>query len=225
MLRTLGSASSAVVSLLYTLGWIASPANETAPPSGYSFSDGSAGFVDATACDWWVPSQANDTAQACGPVDLRLMTGGALSESKLLAERCMRATNTTCLLSHEVRFDVPAVFLWDPRRLGLRVLISPQRNLTWEESAPTARVAVGDPVADVAATQNADPFLRVYNFKRRVLVTYMETGPEKEQTAESGRGSAGASGAGIRVGEGVLEDMDAYCVQLLSMSLSSDCNV
>lgn len=48
-----------------------------------------------------------------------LRSNGILHQSLLRAKRCAAATGDSCLLSHEVGLDIPAVFLWHQEQLRM----------------------------------------------------------------------------------------------------------
>jgi len=197
MFRVASTAASAVFSILYASGLMKNSTNTT--------------FVDvptvhkASECEWYTPDMGILEELPCAAIDLRRATGAELYTALDKAERCARASGETCLLSHEVGFTVPAVFVYNASLAQMRAILVPSADRTYLDEQPKARVLVGDPLEPTM--QSGDVRAKDYIFAKSIKVKFL----------------GAASGMGLRDEYTTLEDTEAYCVQLLNSTLNDAC--
>jgi len=196
MFRVASTAASAVFSILYATGLMKNGTNTTPVD---------AVVAQRSQCDWYTPDMGLLDELTCEAIDLRRATGSDLYGALDKAERCARETGETCVLSHEVGFTVPAVFVYNATLARMRTILVP--NIDREHAAlqNKSRVLVGDPLAEVM--QSSDPHTREYVFAKSVHIKYLSN----------------AGGHGFRDETDTIEDTEAYCVQLLNATLTDAC--
>ena len=208
MIRIASTAASAIFSILYASGLMK---NETAVSGMASENMGSAGIegvrADLSACEWYSPEMGVLEDMTCEAIDLRRSTGSQLYSALDRAERCARASGETCILSHEVGFSVPSVFMYNASLARMRIMMVPHLDDEYASTQLKARVLVGDPLQETMHTN--DHSTREMLFAKSIKVKYLE----------------GAGASGIRDEHAVLEGYEAYCVQLLNYSLTEACKV
>lgn len=239
MFKEASTLGSLALSLLYATG-IVSP-EKGAPsvqPSAHAQSyHPMPGFEtnvkpdDAYACDWWSVDVERTYEESCSMGNLRLAMTSVLHESISKATRCAQATGETCILSHEVGLTLPAVFVWNHDSGTMKPLLYPKLifpNNTYDYDEYGQKRGDDDPVKrrlkrQLGADHVAFSRLRVHHpldaeasttdkdseeliFREQVIADYMT------------------------VGHGIVTDTrqwfngtDAYCLQLLSKSLPSEC--
>lgn len=206
-MRAAGSIGGVIASLLYGSGVLNSGDPSRAGDRAALGASALGGHGPAASnCLWWVPEVANETAQTCSGSSLRLATGTALSEATALAAECMREAGVSCVLSHEVRFPIPAVFHWDTSSSKVVALINPTRDLAFEGTSPRLRVRVGHPLDDVALA--TDHEWTTMEFRKRVRVDAIHA-------------SAHASSLWPSTDE--YDGELAMCLQLLNATVPDEC--
>jgi len=197
MFRVTSTVASAVVSILYAAGLMKNSTNTT--------TNDAVSINKASECEWYTPDMGILEELPCSAIDLRRATGAELYNALDKAERCARASGETCLLSHEVGFSVPAVFVYNASIAKMRAVLVPSAERPFLDVQPKARVLVGDPLE--AIMQSGDVRTRDYIFSKSIKVKFL----------------GATSGIGLRDEYTILEDSDAYCVQLLNNTLSDAC--
>ena len=134
----------------------------------------------------------------CSHLALARMTAATQQEALTRALACAVHYETDCLLSPEVRFSVPAAFVYD-QEAGLRMLIAPKlvpMPSTAGVNVTEKLVSFQDPRTERSATQ--------LRFHSAVFAEYQPG---------STRGLATR----------VLDGAEAYCVQMLRLAFDDDC--
>lgn len=156
-------------------------------------------------CNWWTPDMGRNEDAECAAASLRRALGSDLQAAVEKASVCAQATGEPCILSHELNFPVPAAFLWDMASSKMRPFLLPQRDVQYEADVEKARVRVGDPLdSEVVAS---DPKASEYIFARKIKVSYIDAAGSLQQINT------------------FLNETDAYCIQLLNVSIPEDCAV
>ena len=163
----------------------------------------------APECTWWVPESGRETDTLCSAYALRrLMSADAINRATDRAQRCASQTGATCVLSHEAGFQLPAALVWSHERGEMRMFMLPRVRWDREGEAADAaqssafvrRVALVRPPFDQVG---AEPPMRV-RYNRSVLVEHVDM-RSHEHLVER------------------LEDEDAYCLQMLRMTVPEAC--
>ena len=134
----------------------------------------------------------------CSHLALARMTASTQQEALQRALRCAAYYETDCLLSPEVGFTVPAVFVYD-EEAGMRMLVAPKIvAMPTEVDINVTEKLIGfqDPQTDRSATQ-----LRLHS---AVNAEFQPGTTRALMTA-------------------VMHDSAAYCVQMLRLAFDEDC--
>ena len=198
MLRVASTAASAIFSILYATGLMKNGTNitEVGP---------SEKVAGVSECQWYTPDMGILEELECQAIDLRHATGSDLYSALDKAERCARASGETCVLSHEVGFSVPTVFVYNASLARMRAIMVPNADRPHFDAQLKARVLVGDPLEEVM--QSGDARTRDFVFAKTIKVKFL----------------GAASGIGLKDEYTILEDNEAYCVQLLNATLTDEC--
>lgn len=194
-------------------GECASPPPEgaqAAPPLAPSAADGEASSRaapggDDTVCRWWMPEVGRETDTLCSAFALRrLMGSDALAQALERAKRCAILHGTACVLSHEVELQVPAVMLWDIATSAMRMYLLPRVVPVAEGKLyDERRVAVVRPPFDDDVARSRTPL--VVSMNRSVEVDHVSTTSHARESEQ-------------------LLDDDAYCMQMLKLTIPDQCN-
>lgn len=177
------------------------PATTTTTPASYP----SDAPDDDDACHWWTPDKGKDTDTLCSAFALRrLMGSDALARALESAKKCAILHGTSCVLSHEVDLQVPAVMLWDSTTSAMRMFLLP-RIVTVPEGTlyDVRRVAVVRPPFDDDVARSRTPLIVQMN--RSVEVDHVSTTSHARESEH-------------------LLDEDAYCMQMLKLTIPDRCN-
>lgn len=162
--------------------------------------------VSASSCAWWDPGIGKSTPYDCARLTLRGIAGSDLSKATERAEACARSAGEVCILSHEVDYPLPAVFVWDASKSRMRPLLFPRvEPLDVNQSVTEARVRVQHPLERRAEVHDV---AQEWIFRTKVNITYID-GIHSWHPLSNDRRE--------------LEYTDAFCVQLLRQSLSDSC--
>lgn len=199
--RIAGTGTSAILSVLYATGILnnGAPGNASSP---------NVSLVENTStptaesirlgCDWWVPAYGRSDNERCIDVSMRLAMTSALEGATQLAFDCARVTGESCIFSYDVGFSIPAVFVWNASEGRMMTFITPQRDVAFEAMQPKAYVSVGDPLEDGVT------FRETFQLRQRTRIEYVAVG--------------------MRMHTAVLEGVDAYCIQMLNHTISTECS-
>lgn len=146
-------------------------------------------------CNFWNGSVYFDPS-ACNSFVVTRMSARVYSHAMDRAMACSLAHETDCVLSGEIGFSVPAVFVPDPEETGLQMLVAPQ-IVAAAPDRPTRHVRMQDP-SGMFPNQ-------IITFNHSITVEYLRgDGARSMQTS-------------------VLEGPAAYCVQALRHSIVPSC--
>lgn len=210
-----GSAISLTIASMFAGGFLH---NETMPnPIGAAAGPS---FDIGDECHFWEPTRGRFADADCEyrligprygrPVDHRY----AIER----AQRCALRSGDSCIMSHEIDLDVPSALVWDKEQSSMRLLAFP-RIL---EAHGERRVVIRRSVDELAATKQSgndasdettltssseiprgDPLI-TYTLNRTIHVEHTDM----------------STGRFVRE---ILEDDDAFCVQLLYRSMPIGC--
>lgn len=173
------------------------PITESSPPLSDLVSE------DGKACVFWTAEKQVDTETECSYSALRFMTTTSVNLYADLATRCAAPHAETCILSSEVGFEIPSVFLWNQTTLTMRPIVAPR--LLKKEKHTQKRVVVMPPSLEVdVAASIAKAESSTYTFATTVDVEHINPNTMRPMSDR-------------------LTDYDAFCVQLLFRSLSEEC--
>jgi hypothetical protein len=159
------------------------------------------GDVCDDGCAWWTADVGRETDTLCSAAALRrLMGGDALSRALDRARTCAVRHGASCVLSHEVGFQVPAAMVWSSEAGRMRMFLLPRVQPTDDRGQDERRVAIATPPFDVPA---ASPHVVAMN--RTVMVDHVDVQTHAAMREE-------------------LRDDDAYCMQLLVLSVPKECS-
>jgi hypothetical protein len=122
-----------------------------------------------TACDWWDPRSVSHP-DLCSPFILSRLNTLEVDSASVKAAECASVGETSCILSGEIGFGVPAAFLYSPEE-GIRAVIAP-RLIPFESEVRTVRAQ------DPAALYRSD----VFRWNHSVKVEYMRAGSKSVVT-------------------------------------------
>jgi hypothetical protein len=179
---------------------------ESAPSSpSTTAADGATDDDDEVACRWWTPETGRETDTLCSAFALRrLMGSDALARALERAKQCAILHGTVCVLSHEVELQVPAVMLWDSSTSAMRMYLLPRVVPVAEgELYDERRVAVVRPPFDDDVARSRTPLVVLMN--RSVEVDHVSTTSHARESEQ-------------------LLDDDAYCMQMLQLTIPDRCN-
>jgi hypothetical protein len=162
-------------------------------------------------CSWYVPFPTSNTDQGaedmeCVYSSLRFSTQSAVNVAKESAKSCAASTGERCILTSEVGFEVPGVFLWNSTQMDMHAYLAP-RILDQERHSKSQNttVAVVDPRSEQGSTEFLDHFkTNRFEFYEWIEIEYLTPPP-------------------ISTKKVILKDYESYCVQLLLLSLSDKC--
>ena len=160
---------------------------------------------DEVVCRWWTPEMGRQTDTLCSAFALRrLMGSDALARSLERAKQCAILHGTDCVLSHEVELQVPAVMLWDSATSAMRMYLLPRvvpspEGTLYEER----RIAVVRPPFDDDVARSRTPLVVLMN--RTVEVDHVSTTSHARESEQ-------------------LLDDNAYCMQMLKLTIPDRCN-
>jgi hypothetical protein len=179
---------------------------ESAPSSpSTTAADGATDDDDEVACRWWTPETGRETDTLCSAFALRrLMGSDALARALERAKQCAILHGTVCVLSHEVELQVPAVMLWDSSTSAMRMYLLPRVVPSPAgELYDERRVAVVRPPFDDDVARSRTPLVVLMN--RSVEVDHVSTTSHARESEQ-------------------LLDDDAYCMQMLQLTIPDRCN-
>ena len=208
--RTLSTAASVLMGYLYVGGHVQ---NDTLVAS---YSEGIFGTraigVDARAgmacvgdacheeCLWWTSAIGNETDVSCEEWIIRHLLGLERLERALVrAGRCAQRAVETCVLSHEVGLELPAAFVWNGTEGRMRLFLMPRTSV--RSNARTRRVAL---LAPGSRASDAPTHETMLDFATEVLVEHYDAWSHEMRTE-------------------VLTEDAAYCLQLLRLSVPTEC--
>lgn len=157
-------------------------------------------------CRWWTPETGRETDTLCSAFALRrLMGSDALARALERAKQCATLHGTACVLSHEVELQVPAVMLWDSTTSAMRMYLLPRVVVPVTEGGvhEQRRVAVVRPPFDNDVAHSRAPLIVLMN--RSVEVDHVSTTSHARESEQ-------------------LIDDDAYCMQMLKLTIPDRCN-
>ena len=165
------------------------------------------GHAETTSlCNWWHTGIGKTDTYDCARLALRTIAGSELSKATKRAESCARNAGEVCILSHEVDYPIPSVFVWDNINTRMRPLLFPRVEPPYDnQSVIEARVRVQHPLERRA---EAHDVAKEWIFRTKVNITYIDGVYTSYPWSNDRR---------------ELHDKDAYCVQLLRKSLSDSC--
>ena len=158
-----------------------------------------------SVCRWWTPETGRETDTLCSAFALRrLMGSDTLARALERAQQCAILHGTTCVLSHEVGLQVPAVMLWNSATSAMRMYLLPRVVPNSAGSATDARrVALARPPFDDDLARSRAPF--VVSMNQTVEVDHVSTTTHARESEQ-------------------LVDDDAYCMQMLQLTIPERCN-
>ena len=158
-------------------------------------------------CLWWAPEQGKETDTLCGAFALRrLMTSDTIAGALERATACAAAYGVSCVLSHEVRFQVPAAMVWDVETMKMRMFLLPHihSNVVGDGSI-ARRVALVRPTAGAADARPSPLKTHIVHMNRSIVVDHVDKASLSRERVE-------------------LHDENAYCLQTLVMSIPAECH-
>jgi hypothetical protein len=147
--------------------------------------------VDPT-CTWWNGTHYYDPG-LCSHFAVTRLSSSNVARAVARANRCAAFATTDCVLSGEIGFSMPAVFVYDNVE-GMRMLVAPR--LLDVDNATARAVRMQDPF-DVHPNQ-------LFQFNDTVRVEYMRGATRTLETR-------------------VLKGNNAYCVQTLRRAVVPTC--
>ena len=185
--------------------WPPSPpqmASVLVAPAGAIFSDwgGVAVAVEGGVeraepdCQWW---NGTFTFQSTACSAFAITRIGAADASTAIdrATRCAATGTTSCVLSGEIGFSVPAVFLYDEEQAAMKMLIAP-RLLSQTNPGPVKTIKLVDPLGTAPS--------QLFEFNSTLEVEFLVGGSRRMDTL-------------------TLTGQDSYCIQALRRSIESEC--
>ena len=153
-------------------------------------------------CQWWSPHQGRRLDVVCTSYALRRMMGAeAIGHAIQRAGDCARRDGTSCVLSHEVGFGVPAALIWSYKEARMQMYLLPTvRMPEGETNTFIRRVALARPPFD---TTDADA-PRIVRMNQTVEVEHVDVHTHTHRIE-------------------TLHDEDAYCLQTLLLSVPTEC--
>jgi len=150
-------------------------------------------------CDWWnLTDGAATESTLCTNMAVFRYTASHASEGLLKATECARATGESCILSHEAGTHVPGVYIYDHETNppGMRFLVHP----TVIEGGGVVR----DDLRRVRVSSLVNAASRIAEMNNTVLVEFFDHAKRTISQVE-------------------LAGNDAFCVQLLKLSVGAEC--
>ena len=122
------------------------------------------------------------------------------------ASACADISGDTCILSHEVAFDTPSLFIYDTKALAMRGLLAPRRIPSIADGEtpsdpPPLTIAVQRPGV---GSKKSVPMVIEIEMNHSVTIEYFDL-------------------VKLAMREERLVGDDAYCFQLLMHTLSNEC--
>jgi hypothetical protein len=147
-------------------------------------------------CTWWNGSKGQQSTNVCSSSTFARMGRTTWAWASRVAQGCASLSGDSCILSHEVGLEIPAVFIYETSELRMRPLLFPR---IVEQNITQRRISI----ALHAAQNESNQKTLQLNMHSTVEVEYFDE--MRELRKEHLKGG------------------DGYCVQLLHHSLSDDC--
>ena len=156
-------------------------------------------------CNWWNGTYYYDPG-VCNTFSITRISSGDIDHAIERASHCVKATagESECVLSGEIGFSVPSLFLYDHDKFEMRMLIAP-RYVGQEEPGVVRTIRMQDPTGPgIQAGRESTHPNQLFEFNTTVKVEYLKGGSRIMATE-------------------AFEGQQAYCVQALRRSIAPAC--